>query len=98
MAADDNTPVVKIVSPAGTKIFGSVISLGRFASTKLANTPYPIHKVYFDWDIADDSELTQVNLGKFASLTLRKNPDRGVALPGSSIGNVPDLAEYYQWD
>ena len=98
MGADDNTPVVKIVSPAGTKISGSVISLGRFASTKLANTPYPNYKVYFDWDIADDSELTQVNLGKFASLTVRKNPDKGVALPGHAAGNVPELANYTQLD
>ena len=98
MGADDNTPVVKIVSPAGTKISGSVISLGRFASTKLANTPYPTYKLYFDWDIADDSELTQVNLGKFASLTVRKNPDKGVALPGHAAGNVPELANYTQLD
>ena len=98
MVADDNTPVVKIVSPAGTKISGSVISLGRFASTELANTPYPNYKVYFDWDIADDSELTQVNLGKFASLTVRKNPDKGVALPGHAAGNVPELANYTQLD
>ena len=98
IAADDNTPVVKIVSPAGTKISGSVISLGRFASTELANTPYPNYKVYFDWDIADDSELTQVNLGKFASLTVRKNPDKGVALPGHAAGDVPELANYTQLD
>lgn len=98
MLADDNTPVVKIVSPAGTKISGSVISLGRFASTALTNTPYPNYKVYFDWDIADDSELTQVNLGKFASLTVRKNPDKGVALPGHAAGNVPELANYTQLD
>lgn len=98
IAADDNTPVVKIVSPAGTKISGSVISLGRFASTKLAYTPYPSYKVYFDWDIADDSELTQVNLGKFASLTVLKNPDKGVALPGHAAGNVPELANYTQLD
>ena len=98
IGADDNTPVVKIVSPAGTKISGSVISLGRFASTKLANTSYPNYKVYFDWDIADDSELTQVNLGKFASLTVRKNPDKGVALPGHAAGNVPELANYTQLD
>ena len=98
MGADDNTPVVKIVSPAGTKISGSVISLGRFAATTLANTPYPNYKVYFDWDIADDSELTQVNLGKFASLTVRKNPDKGVALPGHAAGDVPELANYTQLD
>jgi len=98
MAADDNTPVVKIVSPAGTKISGAVVQLGRFASTTLAYTPYPKYKVYFDWDIADDSELTQVNLGKFASLTILKNPDKGVALPGHATGDVPELANYTQWD
>lgn len=98
MGADDNTPVVKIVSPAGTKISGSVISLGRFASTTLAYTSYPGYKVYFDWDIADDSELTQVNLGKFASLTVLKNPYKGVALPGHAAGNVPELANYTQLD
>ena len=98
MGADDNTPVVKIVSPAGTKISGSVITLGRFTSTALLNTPYPNYKLYFDWDIADDSELTQVDLGKFASLAVRKNPDKGVALPGHAVGNVPELADYAQWD
>ena len=98
MGADDNTPAVKIVSPAGTKISGSVISLGRFASTALLTTPYPNYKLYFDWDIADDSELTQVDLGKFASLTVRKNPDKGVALPGHAVGNVPELADYAQLD
>lgn len=96
--ADDNTPVVKIVSPAGTKISGSVITLGRFTSTGLLTTPYPNYKLYFDWDIADDSELTQVDLGKFASLTVRKNPDKGVALPGHAVGSVPELADYAQWD
>lgn len=98
MGADDNTPAVKIVSPAGTKISGSVISLGRFASTSLLHTPYPNYKLYFDWDIADDSELTQVDLGKFASLIVRKNPDKGVALPGHAVGSVPELADYTQWD
>lgn len=98
MGADDNTPVVKIVSPAGTKISGSVITLGRFTSTGLLYTPYPNYKLYFDWDIADDSELTQVDLGKFASLAVRKNPDKGVALPGHAVGNVPELADYAQWD
>lgn len=89
---------IKLVSPSGTKHTGSVLGLGRFTSTKLIDTPVTHYKMYFDWDIADDSGTSQVDLGKFASLTLCKNPGKGQALPGSSVGNVPDLAEYYQWD
>jgi len=90
--------VIKFVSPSGTKHTGSALSLGRFTSTSLLTTYWPYYKMYFDWDIADDSGTSQVDLGKFASLTLYKNPDKGQALPGSSVGNVPDLAEYHQWD
>ena len=89
---------IKLVSPSGTKHTGSVLGLGRFTSTRLIDTPATHHKMYFDWDIADDSGTSQVDLGKFASLTLVKNPGKGQALPGSSVGNVPELAEYYQWD
>ena len=48
--------------------------------------------------VADDSGTAQVDLGKFASLALYKNPGKGQALPGSSVGNVPDLADYGQRD
>ena len=89
---------IKLVSPSGTKHTGSVLSLGRFGEAALLTTTYPYHKMYFDWDIADDSGTTQVDLGKFARLTLFKNPGKGQALPGSSVGNVPDLADYSQWD
>ena len=88
--------VIKFVSPSGTKHTGPVLSLDRFTSTKLTTTPLTHYKMYFDWDIADDSGTSQVDLGKFASLTLYKNPDKGQALPGSSVGNVPDLADYSQ--
>ena len=87
---------IKFVSPSGTKHTGSVLGLGRFASTSLLTTPRAHYKMYFDWDIADDSDTSQVDLGKFAALTLYKNPDKGQALPGSSVGNVPDLADYSQ--
>ena len=90
--------VIKFVSPSGTKHTGSVLSLDRFTSAALLTTPYPYYKLYFDWDIADDSGTSQVDLGKFAFLRLYKNPGKGQALPGSSVGNVPDLAEYHQWD
>ena len=90
--------VIKFVSPSGTKHTGSALSLDRFTSAALLTIPYPHYKLYFDWDIADDSGTSQVDLGKFAALTLFKNPGKGQALPGSSVGNVPELAEYYQVD
>ena len=90
--------VIKFVSPSGTKHTGPALSLGRFSSTQLLRTPYPSYKMYFDWDIADDSGTSQVGLGRFASLALYKNPGKGQALPGSSVGNVPDLADYTQVD
>ena len=90
--------VIKFVSSSGAKHIGSVLALDRFTSTGMLITPYPNHKLYFDWDIADDSGTSQVDLGKFAFLELYKNPGKGQALPGSSVGNVPDLAEYHQWD
>ena len=97
-SATGSMAMIKIVSPSGTKHTGSVLSLDRFGEVVLLYTPYPNHKLYFDWDIADDSGTSQVDLGKFARLELFKNPGKGQALPGSSVGNVPDLAEYYQWD
>lgn len=90
--------VIKLVSPSGTKHTGSVLALDRFTSTSLLTTPWPYYKLYFDWDIADDSGTSQVDLGKFAALTLYKNPNKGQALPGSSVGNVPELADYAQWE
>ena len=90
--------VIKLVSPSGTKHTGTVLSLDRFTNATLLTTPLPYYKLYFDWDIADDSDTAQVNLGKFALLQLYKNPDKGQALPGSSVGNVPELADYAQWD
>ena len=96
--ATGSMAAIKLVSPSGTKHTGPVLSLGRFTETRMLTTTSPYYKMYFDWDIADDSGTTQVYLGKFAFLELYKNPGKGQALPGSSVGNVPDLAEYHQWD
>ena len=96
--ATGSMAAIKLVSSSGTKHTGPVLGLDRFTKVTLLQTPDPHYKLYFDWDIADDSDTSQVDLGKFASLTLYKNPDKGQALPGSSVGNVPDLAEYHQWD
>lgn len=90
--------VIKFVSSSGAKHTGPVLALDRFANVGLLTTSWPYYKLYFDWDIADDSGTSQVDLGKFAFLELYKNPGKGQALPGSSVGNVPDLAEYRQWD
>ena len=94
--ATGSMAAIKFVSPSGTKHTGQALLLSRFASVELLSTPSPSYKMYFDWDIADDSGTSQVNLGKFAWLQLYKNPDKGQALPGSSVGNVPDLADYIQ--
>jgi len=96
--ATGSMAAIKLVSPSGTKHTGSVLSLGRFGEAVLLTTPWPHYKLYFDWDIADDSGTTQVDLGKFALLGLCKNPGKGQALPGSSVGNVPELANYTQVD
>ena len=98
ITATGSGTAIKLVSPYGTKHIGSVVALDRFASTGPLKTPYPGYKLYFDWDIADDSGTSQVDLGKFARLALYKNPGKGQALPGSSVGNVPELADYSQWD
>ena len=96
--APGSMAAIKIVSPSGTKHTGPVLYLDRFASTAMRATPSDHYKMYFDWDIADDSGTSQVDLGKFAFLRLYKNPGKGQALPGSSVGNVPDLADYSQVD
>ena len=96
VTATGSMAAIKIVSSSGAKHTGPVLSLDRFTGTQLLMTPFPNYKMYFDWDIADDSGTTQVDLGKFAGLALYKNPNKGQAPRGSSVGNVPDLAEYHQ--
>lgn len=95
----EDVPAIKVNSPAGTKLYGYSIYLGRFANVGFygaANMPH--YRMYMDWDIADDSSLQQVNLGAYASLAWRKNPNKGQSLPGNSVGDVPSGAEYQQID
>lgn len=62
-------------------------------------TPYPEgHRLVFDWGIADQSSLVQVNLGKYSYLSLYKNPNAGQPLPGHDVGSVPDSADYVRND
>lgn len=85
-------------APSGTKVSGAAVALGRFTSLSYFNTGvYPHYPVYFGWDIADESDLVQVSIGNYGSLTLSKNPDKGQALPGHAVGTVPDTAEYNQY-
>lgn len=95
----DRVPAIRINAPSGTKLIGPVIDTGRFTdAAQSIGANYPHYPWFFDWAIHDCSELSQVNLGKFAYLGLKKNPNAGVALPGDSVGNVPELADYSQWD
>lgn len=99
----DNSPdpavACRINAPAGSKIVGCVISVDRAGSVGLGNTPYPEgHRLIFDWGIADQSSLVQVNLGKYSYLELYKNPNAGQPLPGHDVGSVPDSADYVRND
>lgn len=95
----DRVPAIRINAPSGTKLIGSVINTSRFTNAaSFTGANYPHYPWFFDWAIHDCSELSQVNLGKFAYLGFKKNPNAGVALPGDSVGNVGPYAEYNQWD
>lgn len=95
----DRVPAIRINAPSGTKLIGPVINTSRFTdAAKFVGDNYPHYPWFFDWAIHDCSELSQVDLGKFAYLGLKKNPNAGVALPGDSVGYVGPYAEYYQQD
>ena len=95
----DRVPAIRINAPSGTKLIGPVIDTDRFTNAgSFTGANYPHYPWFFDWAIHDCSELSQVNIGKFAYLGLKKNPNAGVALPGDSVGNVGPYAEYAQQD
>ena len=95
----DRVPAIRINAPSGTKLIGPVINTSRFTNAaEYTGANYPHYPWFFDWAIHDCSELSQVNLGKFAYLGLKKNPNAGVALPGDSVGSVGQYAEYAQQD
>ena len=95
----DRVPAIRINAPSGTKLIGPVINTSRFTNAaQFVGANYPYYPWFFDWGIHDCSELSQVNLGKFAYLGLKKNPNAGAALPGDSVGNIGQYAEYVQQD
>lgn len=85
---------IMVKAPSGTKLFGAVVRTGRFTEIDYAQTVSPNYKVYFGWDIADDSDLVQVAMGRYSRLVLNRNPAKGQALPGHATGDVPATAEY----
>ena len=102
MAKDSSDPNLVINAPTGTKIVGEAIRVDRsnsVAQYDAANVHDGIRERFLiDWNIADDSELRQVYLHKYAYLGLRKNPAKGQALPGSSVGTIAEGADYDQLD
>lgn len=102
MTKYSSDPNLVINAPAGTKIVGEAIRVGRCGDVSLfsaSNIHDGIRENFLiDWNIADDSDLVQVLLHKYAYLGIRKNADKGQALPGSSVGTVSDGADYEQAD
>ena len=96
--ADTDCPFLKIIAPSGTQARSCVFNTGRFCVAERYSTAYPNYRQYVDWDIADESKLVQVVLGGYAYFGLRKNPDKGQALPGHEVGTVPAGAVYRQVD
>lgn len=95
-------PNLVLNAPAGTKMKGRVIRVYRCGDVEAYNAGN-IHdgireRLLVDWNIADDSELTQVDLHNYSYLRLPKNTSKGQALPGSSVGSIGTGAEYNQVD
>ena len=99
---DSPDPNIVFNAPVGTKLKCSAIAVGRGGDVETiyaSNIHDGIRERFLiDWNIADDSELTQINLYKYSSLRIPKNTSKGQALPGSSVGSIGTGAEYNQVD
>lgn len=99
-AADSVDPAnIVINAPAGTKFSGSSVYVDRAgyvdawqSSNYVTGTKRHIFRI--DWNIADDSALTQVDLDKYSYLGLPANSVKGQKLPGHEVGTIRDGAEY----
>lgn len=98
--ADSVDPAnIVINAPAGTKFSGSSVYVdraGNVSAGQSANyaTGTQRHTFRIDWNIADDSDLTQVDLEKYAYLGLPANSVKGQKLPGHDVGVIRDGADY----
>lgn len=99
-AADSVDPAnIVINAPAGTKFSGSSVHVeraGYVEASQSANyaTGTKRHIFRIDWNIADDSALTQVDLDKYSYLGLPANSVKGQKLPGHEVGTIRDGADY----
>ena len=98
--ADSVDPANIVVNaPAGTKFSGSSVYVeraGNVSAWQSANyvTGTKRHTFRIDWNIADDSALTQVDLDKYSYLDLPANSVKGQKLPGHAVGTIRDGADY----
>ena len=98
--ADSVDPAnIVINAPAGTKFSGSSVYVEHAgyvdawqSSSYVTGTKR--HTFRIDWNIADDSALTQVDLDKYSYLGLPANSVKGQKLPGHEVGIIRDGAEY----
>ena len=98
--ADSVAPAnIVINAPAGTKFSGSSVYVERagyvyaWQSTNyVTGTERQTFRI--DWNIADDSALTQVDLDKYSYLGLPANSVKGQKLPGHAVGTIRDGADY----
>jgi len=98
--ADSVDPAnIVINAPAGTKFSGSSVYVERAGSVGAGQSGNYVtgtkrHTFRIDWNIADDSALTQVDLDKYSYLGLPANSVKGQKLPGHEVGTIRDGAEY----
>jgi len=98
--ADSVDPAnIVINAPAGTKFSGSSVYVERAGNVGAGQSGNYVtgtqrHTFRIDWNIADDSDLTQVDLDKYSYLGLPANSVKGQKLPGHEVGTIRDGAEY----
>lgn len=98
--ADSVDPAnIVINAPAGTKFSGSSVYVGRAGHVGAGQSVNYVtgtqrHTFRIDWNIADDSDLTQVDLNKYSYLGLPANSVKGQKLPGHEVGTIRDGADY----
>ena len=98
--ADSVDPAnIVINAPAGTKFSGSSMIVERAGNVEAGQSGNYVtgtqrHTFRIDWNIADDSALTQVDLDKYSYLGLPANSVKGQKLPGHEVGTIRDGADY----
>ena len=90
---------IVINAPAGTKFSGSSVYVERAGYVDAGQSGNYVtgtkrHTFRIDWNIADDSALTQVDLDKYSYLGLPANSVKGQKLPGHEVGTIRDGADY----